>query len=386
MLRRTYLVPLMLVALLMVSSVAFAAPWIMMEYLMPLTPTSAPVPTALTVPTFDDVAAPSDAHWAWGQIEECAATHTASSDFIVQGYGDGSYQPSWQVTRGQMAVFIARAAGWPTEAFDATFEDVDDGFWAFMEIELCVEHGVVQGYEFPDPAPEAEEGDTIAMYLPGVVVDRAQMAVYIGRAVATTTSVLYADAFDDVDGSHWAADWIQECVNRNIVQGYGGGVYLPDVKVTRAQMAVFVWRGMVRDDGDVVLGGPEASDDPWLDPAEGELKLFLASDFAGTTNPNTVDVGPGTNVYIALDAVQFGGPNVVFEFSDSEGVLDTETSATLDADDGGDIVTAADGVPYLVYGYGIASGLADEDYTLTITLPNGNIQTLAFSVPPAEEE
>jgi len=304
------------------------------------------------------------------------------------------------VTRGQMAVFIARAMGWPTEPFEATFTDVNEGYWAFMDIELCVEHGVVQGYEFPDPAPDAEEGDTIRMYLPTVIVDRAQMAVYIGRAVTDgSTEAVYTDAFEDIvdeeSAGWWAKDWIQTCVERDIVQGYAYPDpeddeatiyrYRPDGKVTRAQMAVFVWRALVRGDGDVVLGGPEASDDPWLDPAEGELKLFLAADFAGITNPNTVDVGPGTAVYIALDAAQFGGGDIVFEFSDSEGPIDTETY-TADADDGADIVTAADGVPHLVLGYGIASGLADEDYTLTIELPNGNIQTLAFSVPPAEEE
>jgi len=406
MLRMKYLVTLTLVALLMASSAAFAEPWVIMEYVMPLTDASVPVPvnfpaTAITTPTFNDVQAPTDAHWAWAEIEECAATHTASSDFIVQGYGNATYQPSWEVTRGQMAVFIARAMGWPTEPFEATFTDVNEGYWAFMDIELCVEHGVVQGYEFPDPAPDAEEGDTILKYLPTVIVDRAQMAVYIQRA-AGLTSIAYEGGFEDIEDKDsdgwWAVGSIQACVNAGIVQGYaypdpaedaeeGDEIYRyrPNGKVTRAQMAVFVWRALVRGDGDVVLGGPEASDDTWLDPAEGELKLFLAAAFAGITNPNTVDVGPGTNVYIALDAAQFGGGNIVFEFSDSEGPIDTETY-TADADDGADIVTAADGVPHLVLGYGIASGLADEDYTLTIELPNGNIQTLAFSVPPAEEE
>ena len=400
MLRMKYLVTLMLVALLMASSAAFAEPWVMMEYVVPLTPLSVPLPTALTTPTFNDVDAPTDAHWAWAEIEECAATHTASSDFIVQGYGNATYQPSWEVTRGQMAVFIARAMGWPTEPFEATFTDVNEGYWAFMDIELCVEHGVVQGYEFPDPAPDAEEGDTIRMYLPTVIVDRAQMAVYIGRAVTDgSTEAVYTDAFEDIvdeeSAGWWAKDWIQTCVERDIVQGYAYPDpeddeatiyrYRPDGKVTRAQMAVFVWRALVRGDGDVVLGGPEASDDTWLDPADGALKLFLVAAFEGITNPNTVDVGPGTDVYIALDAAQIGDGNIVFEFSNSGGVLDTETYAATAAA-GETIVNTALGVPHLVLGYGIASGLANEDYTLTIELPNGNIQTLAFSVPPAEEE
>lgn len=45
------------------------------------------------------------AHWAYSHIE---AVHAAG---IVQGYPDGFYHPDDVVTRDQMAVFIARAAG-----------------------------------------------------------------------------------------------------------------------------------------------------------------------------------------------------------------------------------------------------------------------------------
>lgn len=376
MLRMKYIVTLSLVALLMASGAAFAGPWVALEYLTPLTPTSVPLPTDLTVPMFNDVDAPSDAHWAWGEIEECAATHTASSDFIVQGYGDDSYQPSWQVTRGQMAVFIARAAGLPTGPGSVSFQDVPESYWAYAEIEQCVAADIVQGYaDF--------FGDGLDAYLPQTIVDRGQMAVYIGRAAFGTTSGFYADAFPDVASDYWAADWIQECADANIVQGFPDGKYLPDVKVTRAQMAVFVWRGLVRDDGDVVLGGPEAADNAWLDTAEGAAKLFLPADVVGTTGANTVDVGPDTVVYVALDAAQIGDGSVDFELSDSGGSLDTET-LPVTAAAGETDVNAASGVPYYVASYHIESGLADEDYTLTITLPNGNVQTLEFSVPPAE--
>jgi hypothetical protein len=57
-----------------------------------------PVPPA----TFPDVAT---TFWAYKQVEYCVG------EGVVKGYDDGSYHPERQVTRDQMAVYIARAFG-----------------------------------------------------------------------------------------------------------------------------------------------------------------------------------------------------------------------------------------------------------------------------------
>jgi len=134
MLRMKYVWTLTLVVMLaaMVSSVAVAGDWTALEYVPPVVVTSVPVANGDTVASYNDVATD---YWAWAEIEECSVTHTASSDYIVQGYGGGTYQPTWQVTRAQMAVFIARAAGLSSSADTATFPDVGTDYWAFSEIE-----------------------------------------------------------------------------------------------------------------------------------------------------------------------------------------------------------------------------------------------------------
>ena len=97
---------------------------------------------------------------------------------MVQGYPDGNYRPLLEVTRDQMAVYVARAlvapygeeglAGYvPADPHD--FPDVPEDFWAYTHIEYCVENGIVQGY--PD-----------GCYHPADVVTRDQMAVYVARA------------------------------------------------------------------------------------------------------------------------------------------------------------------------------------------------------------
>ncbi len=136
------------------------------------------VPDFTGTPTFPDV---PEGFWALDYVEY------AVSQNVVGGYDDGTYHPEYEVTRDQMAVYVARSLVAPAgeaalagyvPADPRNFPDVpntgygDDGaepFWAYKHVEYCVENGVVQGYD---------DG----YYHPEYVVTRDQMAVYIARA------------------------------------------------------------------------------------------------------------------------------------------------------------------------------------------------------------
>ncbi len=127
------------------------------------------IPTGPAQPTFSDV--PAD-HWAYRWVEY------AHAEGIVAGYDDGTYRPTVEVDRGQMAVYIARAIATPSDGVDLefytppetpTFPDVPADFWAYNYIEYIAGRGVVSGYD---------DGT----YRPDLVVTRDQMAVYIQRA------------------------------------------------------------------------------------------------------------------------------------------------------------------------------------------------------------
>jgi hypothetical protein len=118
---------------------------------------------------FPDV--PTD-HWAYTHIEYCV------ENGVVAGYQDGLYHPEYEVTRDQMAVYVARALVAPegeagladyVPADPRDFPDVGSDFWAYVHIEYCVENGVVAGY-------------LDGLYHPEIVVTRDQMAVYVARA------------------------------------------------------------------------------------------------------------------------------------------------------------------------------------------------------------
>ncbi len=53
-----------------------------------------------------------------------------------------------------------------------------------------------------------------------------------------------AQTFNDVPTNYWAYSFIELFATRGITSGCGGGNYCPEDSVTRAQMAVFLERGM----------------------------------------------------------------------------------------------------------------------------------------------
>jgi hypothetical protein len=83
-------------------------------------------------------------------------------------------------------------------------------------------------------------------FCPNGVVTRADMAGFIERAVhgADYDPPAYAGAFGDVAPGDYNADYIQGLVNDGITAGCGGGNYCPNAVNTRAQMAVFILKGV----------------------------------------------------------------------------------------------------------------------------------------------
>jgi ELWxxDGT repeat protein len=82
-------------------------------------------------------------------------------------------------------------------------------------------------------------------YCPDTVVNRAQMAVFLERGMKGASYVPPAATgtlFGDVGAGDFAAAFIEQLASDGITSGCGGGNYCPTTAVSRAQMAVFLLR------------------------------------------------------------------------------------------------------------------------------------------------
>ncbi|HNB42390.1 MAG TPA: S-layer homology domain-containing protein, partial [Anaerolineales bacterium] len=78
-------------------------------------------------------------------------------------------------------------------------------------------------------------------YCPENTVTRAEMAVFLEKGIHNSSfnPGNLSPTFNDTAG-HWAEDWIEALKNDGITSGCATGLYCPDNSVTRGQMAVFL--------------------------------------------------------------------------------------------------------------------------------------------------
>jgi PKD repeat protein len=143
---------------------------------------------------------------------------------IMDGYDDGTFMPNNNVTRADMAEFIINGLYGESFIYSSA---------SFKYIQKMYEEGITTGCGGSN-------------YCPDGTVNRAQMAVFIIRA-------LYGEGFEhtgtpyfaDVSSKHWAFGHVQRMKDDGITGGCSETKYCPAMAVTRAQMAVFLGRAFL---------------------------------------------------------------------------------------------------------------------------------------------
>ena len=108
------------------------------------------------------------------------------------------------------------------------FNDVPTNHFANLAVGWLVGAGITSG-------------TSPGTYSPSQPVTRAQMAVFLWRAAGGPTPV-GPHGFNDVPAGHFAGTAVGWLVGAGITSGTSPGTYSPSQPVTRAQMAVFLWR------------------------------------------------------------------------------------------------------------------------------------------------
>jgi glucose/arabinose dehydrogenase len=156
------------------------------------------------------------------------AIHWIYYEGITVGCGGGKFCPTASVTRAQMALFLVRGFDIPPSSTDH-FDD-DNGVTGEGAINALAEQGIAAGCD-PDRR----------LFCPTARVTRAQMALFLDRAIEPPLPPTSVDFFDDDDGKTGEAA-INRLAAAGITGGCGTRLYCPTASVTRGQMAAFLRR------------------------------------------------------------------------------------------------------------------------------------------------
>ncbi|MFJ7731633.1 DUF6612 family protein [Lysinibacillus sp. NPDC097231] len=176
------------------------------------------VPASAASP-FSDV---SEDHEHFNSI---STLHAAN---IINGFPDGTFKPSRDVTRGQAVKMIASAFQLTTTTDTAArpvLKDVNSSSPYFKAIVTSINLGVVEGYE-----------DNT--FRPDETITRGQMAMMVAKAAGLTAKG--ESPFTDVPQSSPYADAVTALYEAGIAKGISATEFGVDKNVTRGQLATFI--------------------------------------------------------------------------------------------------------------------------------------------------
>jgi PKD repeat protein len=130
---------------------------------------------------------------------------------------------------------------------------------AFLDRSSSPDPIVAWEWDFGDGATSAERNPTHTYDAFGSYTVQLTIRTANGAATERHYDYISVLGFTDVPADHWAYDSIMACFGSGIVAGYPDGTFLPGVKVTRSQMAVFIARAMAQREGSIPPGPSEPS-------------------------------------------------------------------------------------------------------------------------------
>jgi hypothetical protein len=149
---------------------------------------------------------------------------------IADGWPDGTFRPTNELTRQAVVAFLHRLAGAPHVPADgAPFSDVDADHPFGVAISWAAEEGIVEG--FPDGTFRSTRPMT-----------RQALAAMLHRLAGAPAGPFPDPGFADVGADHRFATEIWWAAHEDIVDGYGDGTFHPGSDVTRQAAAAFLHR------------------------------------------------------------------------------------------------------------------------------------------------
>lgn len=158
------------------------------------------------------------------------AVNWAVEQWITTGTGEGLFSPDQTCTRGQVVMFLWRAAGSPMpENTYNRFIDVSEEDYYYNAVLWAVEQGITAG-------------TSSLRFAPAAPCTRAQVAVFLWNAKGRPAVADTANPFGDVQPADYFHDAVLWAVQNWVTGGIGGGLYGSHAPCTRGQIVTFLYR------------------------------------------------------------------------------------------------------------------------------------------------
>lgn len=215
---------------------------------------------------------------------------------ILNGKGNGKFDPTGTIERQDFAIILAKALGLDVSAppASATFQDVPAANYAYSAVEAAVKAGLINGY-----------GNGV--FGNGNNLSRQDLAVILVRALGVDAAGKAADLkFSDAASiSGYAKDAVAAAVELGLISGYPNGTFKPDGSAQRQEVASLTSKFIETldtlkgedssPDTKPSEGDTDASKQPETTPAASGTDSGGGTLIAGRGNSNSSGGGSGTN-------------------------------------------------------------------------------------------
>ncbi|WP_240419299.1 S-layer homology domain-containing protein [Paenibacillus periandrae] len=169
-------------------------------------------------------------HWAKKSVNDMG------SRMVINGIGNGSFNPDQDITRAEFAAILIRGLGLKLKAGASGFSDVDPKSWFASAIGTAFTYNLISGFEDGTFRPN----DKITREQAMTIMARAMTITEIeAKPLQNTGQVL--NSFTDAGTiSKWAQSGISDCLKYGLVSGRNNTELAPKAFITRAEVAVIV--------------------------------------------------------------------------------------------------------------------------------------------------
>lgn len=180
-----------------------------------------------------------EGHWAQ------AAVNDMGSRLVIDGIGNGMFNPDTHITRAEFAAIMVRGLGLKPVNGTSPFADVKAADWYSSAVQTAYEYNLIEGFGDGNFHPNENITREQAMV---IIAQALSMTGLQAKSSATDGSDLLSPFVDGKEVSSWAKEGVSTSLQAGITNGRSANALAPKASITRAEVAALMQRILKQSD------------------------------------------------------------------------------------------------------------------------------------------